>query len=336
MILQGPDTWGCTTSRNDKIGVYTTTASIPSTGWQRGDRIGYCDYAGHYSTWGVGGVMTSVNSNAPYFLTVDRGIVTEPGVNPDTEKHFIFIWESDDGISWRNEHLLIDSSAVSPGRATLRSAPFRISSTSYYGSTRKTYLMGMFFNIGLNNRSDVNVGYAYVEIDYPGPGGTSTYQVYVLAEDDTYHELPSDGKMDFLPKLIMTPEINRIIPNHSEVVEYYPGAMGVLWATKPILQSQSYGCCATAGTRTSEIRTYDWYVDEYGQLTFLDSVGSLVAESLPDFCNPHADYHGVYYPMTYPPERWMSGTRYSFVDVDDTCDHTGWGPFKIRLLTYAW
>jgi hypothetical protein len=60
-----------------------------------------------------------------------------------------------------------------------------------------------------------------------------------------------------------------------------------------------------------------------------------VASSFPGFCNPASDRTGVYYPMVVPPETWMSGPDYMFVNVDYLCDHNSWGPFKIRLLEYS-
>ena len=351
MILQGffpNDTWGCTSTPHDKIGIYTNNYSDPSSGWVRGQRIGDCDPPGEYRTHGVGSVIFDTNYNAPFYLSVDHGILTVPGISPDTEKHYIYLWESDNGRDWRNETLILDSSNLA--YRTLRSSMFRISSTHYYGSTQIDFKVGMFFNIGTEGRSDVSIGYAYIDITYPGPGQQSTYDVYVLVADGTYQRLLAPNrKLTQRPLYVVqgsnpanpSPTApNRINPNHVLVTDYYPTVVGELIATRMYDSSEAL-CCDEGGSWKSEIQFFEFEVDRHSGELLSSSIplprdGDSVSDSsTPDFCNPRTDYFGVYYPMVVPPETWMTGPDYMFVNVDDTCDHEEWGPFKIRLLEYS-
>ncbi|MEM1204302.1 MAG: hypothetical protein AAGN66_13810 [Acidobacteriota bacterium] len=349
MISQGPDSWGCS-GVNDKIGYYTNTNANPKSGWVKQSRIGNCDGPGDYRTHGVGSVVHDGNYNAPFYLSVDHGKVTQASVNPDTEKHYVYLWESDNGRNWRNETLILDSSALP--NSTLRTSLFRISSRSYYGSTMKTMKVGMFFNIGASTRSDVSIGYGYIDITYPGPGQQSTYDVYILVEDGgngTYVKLPPDRKLTQAPKFVIegvnpnntSPTApNRIQPNHVLVTDYFPNVRGELIATRMYPSTQALCCPGSPNISwKSEIQFFDFVANSNGRLLTsavpLSRDGdTVVASGFPNFCNPRSDYFGVYYPMVVPPEQWMSGPDYMFTNVDDTCDSQGWGPFKVRLLEY--
>ncbi|MEM1201904.1 MAG: hypothetical protein AAGN66_01595 [Acidobacteriota bacterium] len=332
--------WGCNAG-DDKLGVLTTNANPPVGGWRFAEgtaaasRIGNCD---NNSTWGAGGVVSrtlSSGATGPYYLLVDRGIVPDPNANPDAEKHYIYVWESDDGRNWRDEKLLIDASAAGVfgnGQLVLYSAPFVISQ-SFNKALPQAMRVGFFFSTAPDgNQNPIsNIGYGYIDILNWGNGGPSTYNVKLLASDGTYKTVPANGQVGFDIGMVLPLGANNRMVSYSEIVDRSTRE-GRLWVRRQY-QTPGTFCCLTAdpGNWVSRVDVYDFTWKTNGELDVLGS-SSPVTENLPGFCNPREERYGVNFPAVWPPERTMNGQRLAFVNFDYSCNHQNWGPFRIRAL----
>lgn len=298
---------GCTAG-NDQV-VLLTAGSLfgpwsPRGGSYSSARVTPCDTDPDFgvTNWGIGSLW---QRGSTWYLTLDAGH------GGDSEKRFVYLIQSSNGIDWPTVTLdrrIIDGTPTNQLILYTTVIP-----------TDKTRV-GFFYWTGTGTYAS-GLGYGQIELA-PGPGDPNGVAVYLLDTAGVYRLLPEDGAVDF--DLMHVGPTGNPLPGDALLTS---GVSGVLFTHRAYILPGLYGCpTAASDQKVTELQTSTFSLNSVVDPQLVLCNSKLCDQSPVPIVegpanNPRNGSPGIIQADVF---RDLDGRSYLLASVDTECHFTFW------------